>query len=120
MRGKLGGLFSMTESLGRFLGPAGYAVSYAWSISPSGIQDHNFVFFVSAAMLALCAVLAWPTLTAENLMKKDNNEERDERVAVRDGGDWSGGAGGVQGACADFDLCFISTPDVAHRETDMV
>ena len=53
-------------------------------------------------------------------MKKDNNEERDERVAVRDGEDWSGGAGGVQGACADFDLCFISTPDVAHRETDMV
>ena len=110
----------MTESLGRTLGPAGYAVSYAWSISPSGIQDHNFVFFASAAILALCAAFAWPTLTAENLMEKVEREERDEGVAVWGGGVCSGGVEGGQGACAETDDCFISTTDVAQRETDMV
>ena len=35
MRGKLSGLFSMTENLGRFLGPPVYATAFALSISPS-------------------------------------------------------------------------------------
>lgn len=83
-------MFNTAESLGRFLGPVGFAVTYAWSISPSGPSsaygwvNHSFMFCASAVMLALCAVLAWPTLTAENLMKW----EEDDDAAV--GGDASG------------------------------
>ncbi|CAN0329264.1 unnamed protein product, partial [Pylaiella littoralis] len=74
MRGKLGGLFNTAESLGRFLGPAGYAITYAWSISPStheaygGWVDYRFVFYASAAALAVVAVTAWGTLTLETLI----------------------------------------------------
>ena len=110
----------MAENLGRFLGPAGFAVTYAWSISPSGIQNHHFVFFASAALLALCAVLAWPTLTAENLIKRDDREERNVVVAIRDDDSVSIGAGGVQEARGDFDDSFVSTTDLGKREADMV
>ncbi|CAM9645936.1 unnamed protein product [Ectocarpus fasciculatus] len=78
MRGKLSGLFSTAESLGRFIGPAGYAIVYAWCVSPStlaafgGWVDYRFVFYASAAALASVSVLAWRTLTTENLMKPDS------------------------------------------------
>lgn len=88
MRGKLGGLFNTAESLGRFIGPAGYAVVYAWSVSPStldafgGWVDYRFVFYASAAALALVAVLAWKTLTTENLMKPDGCKDAEAKSNV--------------------------------------
>ena len=77
MRGKLGGLFNTAESLGRFLGPAGYSVTYAWSVSISTLQayggwvDYRFVFYASAVVIAVMGTLAWNTLTIENLMKPE-------------------------------------------------
>ncbi|CAM9674916.1 unnamed protein product [Ectocarpus sp. 6 AP-2014] len=88
MRGKLGGLFNTAESLGRFIGPAGYAIVYAWSVSPStldafgGWVDYRFVFYASAAALALVAALAWRTLTTENLMKPDSCRGTDSNANV--------------------------------------
>lgn len=119
MRGKLGGLFSTAESLGRFIGPAGFSITYAWSISPSGIQNHYFVFVASAAVLAMCALLAWPTLTAENLIKRDKGDERDGYVAIADGGTGSAGAGCVKGGRVDSDF-FASPVDGVKRESSMV
>eukprot|EP00752_Nemacystus_decipiens_P006569 g5915.t1 len=77
-RGKLCGLVITAESFGRFVSPAVFATIYAWSISPSGstsahrLVDHNFAFYVLAAILAMCALLAWPTLTAEKMAKQDD------------------------------------------------
>lgn len=74
MRGKFGGLYNTVESFGNCIGPAGFAILYAWSISPSGSAskfgwvDYHFVFFTSAAILVVCAVLAWRTLTHENIV----------------------------------------------------
>ncbi|CAM9145508.1 unnamed protein product, partial [Hapterophycus canaliculatus] len=73
-RGKMGGLYNTAESLGRFLGPAGFSVTYAWSISSTGVAgahdwvNYRFVFYASAVVLALCGSMAWQTLTHENLM----------------------------------------------------
>lgn len=75
MRGKLGGLYNTAESFGNCIGPAGFANMYAWSISSSGWAsaydwiDYHFVFYASALVLTVCAVLAWRTLTHENMMK---------------------------------------------------
>eukprot|EP00903_Cladosiphon_okamuranus_P022385 g20588.t2 len=61
-RGQLCGLVMTAESIGRFLGPAGFAIIYAWSISPSGSAsvdgwvNHNFVFCASAVILAIVRV----------------------------------------------------------------
>lgn len=77
MREKLGGLSNTAESLGRFLGPVGYSITYAWSVSASTLQAHGgwvdcrFVFYASAAVLAVVARLAWDTLILENLMKPE-------------------------------------------------
>ncbi|CAN0090137.1 unnamed protein product [Ectocarpus sp. 4 AP-2014] len=92
MRGKLGGLYNMAESLGRFLGPAGFAVSYAWSVSPSssaaGLDwvNFRFVFWASAVLLAMCAVLAWPTLTAENLMQGEVEDAASASITPQSSG----------------------------------
>lgn len=70
MRGKLGGLYYTTESLGRFIGPMGFATMFAWSISPSTFDwvDHNFVFLMSAIAMVLITILAWGTITDENVL----------------------------------------------------
>ena len=46
MRGKMSGVFYMSESLGRFLGPAGAATMFAWTISPSSCEwvAYHFLF----------------------------------------------------------------------------
>ncbi|CAM9177422.1 unnamed protein product [Scytosiphon promiscuus] len=81
MRGKLGGLYNTSESLGRFLGPVGYSIIYAWSVSPStldaygGWVGHGFVFYASAAALGLVGVIAWGTLTVENLIRPEMRED---------------------------------------------
>lgn len=69
MRGKLAGLFSMSESLGRFICPMGFATMFAWSISPSSFDwvDHKFVFCFAALSMTVVAVLAWGTITHENM-----------------------------------------------------
>ncbi|CAN0329539.1 unnamed protein product [Pylaiella littoralis] len=103
MRGKLGGLYNTAESLGRCMGPAGFAVTYAWSISPSardaygGWVNYRFVFCASAVILAFCTVLAWGSLTDKNLMAgkteqqeeggdgDDDNQERDNTTAAASG-----------------------------------
>ncbi|CAB1097633.1 unnamed protein product [Ectocarpus sp. CCAP 1310/34] len=77
MRGKLGGLYNTAESLGRFCGPVGYATTYAWSVSPSTLEafggwvDYHFVFYLSALALVVVGVMAWRTLTVENLMSEE-------------------------------------------------
>lgn len=120
-RGKLGGLFNMAESLGRFLGPAGCAIGYAWSISPSGSSsaygwvNHSFVFRASAIALALCAVLAWSTLTAENLMKRQDNVGVDDE----DGGDLVSSAASPVYGRVDRSHPFASL-NVANRDVDLV
>ena len=76
MRGRLGGLYNTSESLGRFLGPAGSAIMFAWSISPSAYDwvGYHFAFFLAALSMALVTVLAWGTLTEENM--KSPSERR--------------------------------------------
>ena len=77
-RGKLCGLIITAESFGRFLGPVGFATIYAWSVSPSasasthGLVNHNFAFYLLAAILALCALVSWTTLTAEKFVMQDD------------------------------------------------
>eukprot|EP00752_Nemacystus_decipiens_P004106 g3756.t1 len=130
MRGKLGGTFHTAESLGRCVGPAGFAITYAWSISTSGSAsaygwvNHNFVFYTSAVVLSLCVALAWQTLTAENLMKWEDVDEA--AVGGSERGDQSDSAGGgslspVGGRSVHLDDAFASTAavDVAGREADL-
>lgn len=49
------------ESIGRTIGPAGFAVTYASSISSAAWNwvDYHFLFYVSAAVLGMAAVLGW-------------------------------------------------------------
>lgn len=70
MRGRMGGLFNLTESLGRFLGPVGSATLFAWSISPSSYDwvGNHFMFFGAASPMALVAALAWAAITREHVM----------------------------------------------------
>lgn len=70
MRGKLAGLYNAAESFGCFLGPVGSANLFAWSISPATYSwvDHHFVFVAAALSLVVVTILAWSTLTEENIM----------------------------------------------------
>ncbi|CAN0081848.1 unnamed protein product [Ectocarpus sp. 12 AP-2014] len=135
MRGKLGGLYNMAESLGRFLGPAGFAISYAWSVSPSssaarpGWVDFRFVFWASAVLLAMCAVLAWPTLTAENLMQGGVEDAVSASISPQSSGS-SPRLGLGKGffrnkneqpdADVHIEDSLLSTVEIVKRETDMV
>lgn len=140
----MGGLFNMCESLGRFLGPAGFAVTYAWSISSTGVAgehdwiNYRFVFYSSSVILALCAALAWRALTEENLMKED---EREGTGVAGDGVGEDGilsettsasptrsvdiSHGGLdtreeqEGGSVSVDASFVSAPD-SRREADLV
>lgn len=115
----------MVESLGRFLGPAGYAVTYAWSISSSSSAagyewvNFRFVFHATSVILAICAVLAWPILTAENLMERE--EENDVITSASSPPISRAGLGRseqLEGS-AYVDGSLISTGDLARRETDI-
>ena len=68
-RGALSGLYNTVESLGRFIGPAGFATTYAWSVSSSSYHwvGYQFVFYTSAALSGGVAMLAWRTFTHETL-----------------------------------------------------
>ncbi|CAN0434045.1 unnamed protein product [Ascophyllum nodosum] len=70
-RGKLSGLYNTAESLGRFIGPVAYSTIYALSISRSALEivcmDYHFVFYASAALMALLTGLAWRTMTSDIL-----------------------------------------------------
>ena len=70
MRGKLSGMFNMASSFGRAIGPAGFAVIFAWSISPSAYDwvGHEFLFFMAALAMALVSAMAWRTITEETTM----------------------------------------------------
>lgn len=70
MRGKLAGLYNAAESFGCFLGPVGSANLFAWSISPSTFYwvDHHLVFLAGALSMVVVTILAWGTLTEENIM----------------------------------------------------
>lgn len=89
MRGKLGGLYNMSESLGRFLGPVGFATLLAWSISPSAGHwvDHQFVFLVAAVSMTLIAVLSWSTFTPENMMTPAEKRDAVDAPVCCSGGD---------------------------------
>lgn len=67
MRGKMSGLYNTAECLGRFTGSAGFAVMFAWSVSPSAYDwvDFRFVFYASGVVLSVVAVLAWFILTRD-------------------------------------------------------
>lgn len=75
MRGKLAGLFSMSESLGRAICPVGFATTFAWSISSSSYDwvDHKFVFLFAAFSMTVVAILAWGTLTEQNMTLGDSD-----------------------------------------------
>eukprot|EP00904_Undaria_pinnatifida_P002325 jgi/Undpi1/12093/HiC_scaffold_4.g01791.m1 len=70
LRGRLAGLYNMAESLGRSLGPVGFATVFAWSISDSSYfwVDHRFMFLAAALSMALVAALAWGTITNEHMV----------------------------------------------------
>lgn len=84
MRGKLSGLFTMSESLGRVLGPAGFANMFAWSISSSSPAwvDYHFVFFASSIIMVLVSFLAWKTVTDENMSNENLSSGVNGPVAV--------------------------------------
>ncbi|CAN0354461.1 unnamed protein product [Ascophyllum nodosum] len=67
-RGKLSGVYNTAESLGRLIGPVAYSTTYALSISRSALEiafmDYHFVFYASAALMALLTGLAWRTMTS--------------------------------------------------------
>lgn len=70
MRGKLSGLYLTSQSLGRTVGPACWAVIFAWSISTRGgsilpLVDYHLVFNFSAFIMLLVVVLSWDALTEE-------------------------------------------------------
>lgn len=72
LRGKLSGLFLMSQSLGRTIGPVTWGLMYAWSISPSGggrlpFIDHRFIFTLSAILTAFVAALGCRVLTEESM-----------------------------------------------------
>ena len=88
MRGKMAGLYNMTESLGRFLGPAGFATTFAWSIAPSSYDwvDYHFVFLLAAVSMALVAALAWGTITHEHMMTSAERKAAADSTVNRSGG----------------------------------
>eukprot|EP00752_Nemacystus_decipiens_P004783 g4354.t1 len=138
MRGKLGGLYNMFESVGRFLGPAGFATTYAWSVSPSSpdLVNFRFVFYAAAAILAAGAILAWGTMTTENLTRNDEDkgEEGDDDLLRPDvvlldgpsiGSKTTTSAGIDSGENRDVDVdrrdnLFSNSFGIAGREADMV
>lgn len=64
MRGTLSGLYATAESFGRFTSAVGFAVVFAWSISPETTfawVDHRFVFYTSALALGVATMVAWRT-----------------------------------------------------------
>lgn len=69
LRGKLSGLYLTCQSLGRTIGPACWAVIFAWSISAPGREisfvDYHLVFNFSAIIMLLVVVLSWNALTEE-------------------------------------------------------
>lgn len=119
MRGKLGGLYNTAESLGRFLGPAGYSITYAWSVSTStlhaygGWVDYRFAFYASAVVLAVVGKLAWGTLTLENLMKP---ESEDGVISVNVAGSDGNVVGGSVTDVARAPSASCSFLDHARRE----
>lgn len=84
----MGGLYNTAESLGRFLGPAGFATMYAWSISSTGSAsaldwvNYRFVFCVMSGLMVGCAALAWRALTEESLMKQKEGSDADVTIAA--------------------------------------
>ncbi|CAN0066183.1 unnamed protein product [Scytosiphon promiscuus] len=78
MRGKLSGLYNTAESFGRFTSAVGFAVMFAWSISPRasayGLVDHGFVFYVFALALSAVTVLARWTITPDIFRKQPAKE----------------------------------------------
>ncbi|CAM9933856.1 unnamed protein product [Scytosiphon promiscuus] len=96
-RGKLGGLFMTAESLGRFLGPASFSTTFAWSISTyaPGWVNYHFVFYLSAATMVAVLALSWRAFTVEDPAKPS------ERSAGGSGGG-SAAVGGGNGAAADI------------------
>ena len=71
MRGKMSGLYNMSGSFGRAIGPVGFATIFAWSISPSAYDwvGHQFLFFLAALAMVLVTVMAWGSITEENMMQ---------------------------------------------------
>lgn len=111
-RGKLSGLYTTAESLGRFTGPASFAVMYAWSVSsyaPAWV-DYHFVFYLCAGVMAMATVLSWRTLTPEILMKPAECEEAPEVPSVTAAGDDKRNIGDS----------FVSSPRTTRREADLV
>lgn len=85
MRGALSGLYNSAGSLGRFIGPAGFATTFAWSISPSSYHwvNYSFVFYTSAALSGSVAVLAWQNFTLETLTQPQQRKKNRRPLRVR-------------------------------------
>lgn len=77
MRGKLAGLYNAAESFGCFIGPVASANVFAWSISPSSYYwvNHHLVFLAAALSMVVVTILAWGTLTEENIMSSSESSD---------------------------------------------
>ncbi|CAM9211125.1 unnamed protein product, partial [Sphacelaria rigidula] len=76
VRGKLSGLFIMSQSLGRATGPMAWATMYAWSVSSSSagvavmpLVGYRLVFNISALLMGVVALLSHQTLTFNTMTK---------------------------------------------------
>lgn len=109
MRARLGGLFNMAESVGRFLGPAGYATIFAWSVSPSAYDwvGHRFVFYMSAIAIVVVTAVGWKSLALDRLVVPKDDDDT-----------------GVRGTAVDNEQCSSASLSPAHRaggkEADLV
>ena len=63
------GIYNTAESVGRFLGPAGFANTYAFSVSRPAQElvwmDYHFVFYALAVVIMVGAIVEWWTFTAD-------------------------------------------------------
>ena len=74
-RGKVGGIFAVSGSLGRVIGPAALSSLLAWSLHANppgggdntGLVDYHAVFVVETLIMVVVIVLGRKALTLESL-----------------------------------------------------
>eukprot|EP00904_Undaria_pinnatifida_P010345 jgi/Undpi1/6440/HiC_scaffold_20.g08921.m1 len=71
MRGKFGGIFSMSGSLGRVIGPATFSSLLAWSLESTdargGVVDYHVVFVLAAILMVVIILLGRRSFTLESM-----------------------------------------------------
>lgn len=67
MRGKVAGFFTISASLGRAIGPAGFSSLLAWSLGGNKLLDYHAMFVVLTILMIVFIILGWKVLTLEAL-----------------------------------------------------